>query len=68
MVFLVYYICLIGGEKLADRRIASPIVAMWIPNVIFGVFAALLLHRTTREQSTVDFSRFNPLRLIYRAQ
>ena len=27
LVFVVYYICLIGGEKLADRRIVSP--AAW---------------------------------------
>jgi lipopolysaccharide export system permease protein len=60
-VFLVYYICLIGGEKLADRRILSPVIAMWVPNVIFGIVAGILIRRTTLEQGAVRFrflSRF----------
>jgi len=34
--FMVYYLLLIGGEQLADRRIVSPILAMWLPNMILG--------------------------------
>jgi lipopolysaccharide export system permease protein len=34
--FVVYYVFLIGGEELADRRFVSPAVAMWAANVIVG--------------------------------
>ena len=67
LVFLVFYVCLIGGEKLADRRLVSPVIAMWIPNILFGVLAAWLIRRTTLEQSAIDFNRFNPIRLLKRA-
>jgi lipopolysaccharide export system permease protein len=34
--FVVYYLLLIGGEQLADRRIVSPFLAMWFPNILLG--------------------------------
>jgi lipopolysaccharide export system permease protein len=53
LVFLVYYICLIGGEKLADRQFVSPMVAMWLPNVIFGAGSILLIRMASAEHSWV---------------
>ncbi|NNK49007.1 MAG: YjgP/YjgQ family permease [Gemmatimonadetes bacterium] len=35
-VFCLYYVALIGGEKLADRQFLSPALAMWSPNILFG--------------------------------
>jgi lipopolysaccharide export system permease protein len=35
-VFCLYYVALIGGEKLADRQLLSPALAMWSPNILFG--------------------------------
>jgi lipopolysaccharide export system permease protein len=64
LVFLVYYVCLIGGEKLADRRYVSPVIAMWVPNVIFGVAALLLIRKASQEQSGIHWNRFNPRRLF----
>lgn len=32
--FLIYWIFLLGGEKLADRQIVSPQVGMWSANVV----------------------------------
>lgn len=40
--FVLYWVCLIGGENLADRLIVSPAVAMWISNVIIGAFGIFL--------------------------
>ncbi|MGD8394650.1 MAG: LptF/LptG family permease [Candidatus Eiseniibacteriota bacterium] len=34
--FIFYYICLIGGEQLADRSFLPPWLAMWIANVVIG--------------------------------
>jgi lipopolysaccharide export system permease protein len=36
-VFTVYYVGLIGGEDLGDGLILSPFIAMWTPNIIFGI-------------------------------
>ncbi|MCK5407389.1 MAG: LptF/LptG family permease, partial [Candidatus Krumholzibacteria bacterium] len=55
LFFLVYYICLIGGEKLADRGFVNPIVAMWSPNAVFFVMAFLLLRAAARERSITEW-------------
>jgi lipopolysaccharide export system permease protein len=44
--FLLYWVFLIGGERLADRNIVSPAGAMWIGNIILiivgaGLYAAV---------------------------
>jgi lipopolysaccharide export system permease protein len=54
--FVVYYICLIGGEKLADRGIVGPTITMWSPNVIFGVIALLLLRNAAKERSMTEWN------------
>ena len=34
--FLFYYLCLVGGEELANRLLLPPWIAMWLPNVALG--------------------------------
>jgi len=41
--FLLYWVFLIGGEKLADRNIVSPAIAMWMGNVVIATVGAVLL-------------------------
>jgi len=43
IIIIFYYICLTGGENLADRMVLSPFWAMWTPNVILIVFGLYLL-------------------------
>ena len=40
--FIVYYLFLIAGEQLADRRFVSPMLAMWFPNLLFGLVGTYL--------------------------
>jgi len=47
-VFTVYYIGLIVGEDLGDRLIVNPAIAMWLPNLIFGVLGLEGLRRMAR--------------------
>ncbi len=47
-VFSLYYVSLIGGEELADRRFLSPFWAMWAPNALFGTIGVLALFRQRR--------------------
>jgi lipopolysaccharide export system permease protein len=44
--FLFYYVCLIGGEQLADRSILPPALAMWIANGVLGTAGLILTLRT----------------------
>ncbi len=53
--FLIYWACLIGGEKLADRDLVSPLIGMWIANIIFGVFGVFLTIRFARETRVIDW-------------
>lgn len=46
--FLVYWLFLIGGEKLADRGFVSPWLAMWSPNLLLGALALLWVTRMSR--------------------
>jgi lipopolysaccharide export system permease protein len=66
LVFLVYYVCLIGGEKLADREFVSPLMAMWGPNVLFGAAAVLLIRSATLEQNVVRLRLVDILKAIRR--
>jgi len=68
LVFVVYYICLIGGEKLADRQFLNPVIAMWVPNVLFGIAAAFLIRSATREQSVTQWRWVNPVKFLKRAK
>ncbi len=52
--FLVYYVCLIGGEKLADRGFTSPFLAMWSPNIVFGALAVVLIRKAASEQALFE--------------
>lgn len=47
LFFLLYWISLIGGEKLADRGIVTPFVGMWIANILIGIFGIYLMFRSS---------------------
>lgn len=64
--FLLYWACLIGGEKLADRGLLEPWIGMWIANIGLGILGLYLTIRTARENPTIDwsvFTRWIPKRL-----
>ncbi len=42
LFFVFYYLCLAGGEELADRRLLSPWIAMWTPNIVIGAVGLVL--------------------------
>ncbi|HTY36694.1 MAG TPA: LptF/LptG family permease [Bacteroidota bacterium] len=61
--FLLYWACLIGGEKLADRGFIDPWFGMWIANILIGIMGLYLTIRTARENLIIDWSflkRFVP--------
>jgi lipopolysaccharide export system permease protein len=40
--FVFYYIFLLGGEQLADRRLLPPGIAVWMPNIVLGIVGLVL--------------------------
>jgi len=52
VIFFVYWIGLLGGESLADRRVADPAVTMWLANVIFLSAGLFLLSRMGHSSGT----------------
>lgn len=43
--FVFYYLCLIGGEQLADRLVLPTWLAMWFPNLLLGAIGAVFLRQ-----------------------
>jgi len=39
--FLFYYLCLVGGEELANRLLLPPWLAMWLPNLVLGTWGLM---------------------------
>jgi lipopolysaccharide export system permease protein len=39
--FLFYYLCLIGGEELANRLLLPPWLSMWLANLVLGVWGVI---------------------------
>jgi len=58
LFFVVYYLFLMGGEKLADRGFVPPALAMWAANVVIGALGIYLVVRSTRESGFVRLPRF----------
>jgi lipopolysaccharide export system permease protein len=50
--FLFYYICLIGGEQLADRALLPPWLAMWIADAVLGVLGVIFMLRAIESSPT----------------
>ncbi len=48
-VYLVYYLCLVGGEKVADRGLVDPALAMWSGNLLLTAVGVVLFVRSVRE-------------------
>lgn len=51
-VYAVFYVGLTAGESLADRQLVSPVVAMWSPNLILLLLAAIGLLSVHRESGS----------------
>jgi lipopolysaccharide export system permease protein len=62
VIFSIYWTGLIGGEILADRRIAGPAVTMWMANVVFFTVGIVLVSRMARAGSTVRGGMLDDLR------
>ena len=53
--FLIYWASLIGGEELADNRIISPFLSMWMANIIVGAGGIYLVIHSIRESTIINW-------------
>ncbi len=51
--FILYWACLIAGEKLADRAIISPWFGMWLGNIIVGILGIILTLKVNNENLSI---------------
>jgi len=65
-IFSVYWVGLILGESLAERRVASPAVTMWMTNVIFLVVALVMLAEMGRAGGTARGGGFEGIGSLFR--
>lgn len=64
--FLIYWVGLILGEDLADRRLFTPMLAMWLPNVLIGVAGFLLTWRAVKESSFIKWEKIKQLKFMFK--
>ena len=62
--FVIFWVCLIGGENLADRLIISPELAMWAPNIIIGAFGVFITIAMIRDRFSGDSKFFRVIRKV----
>jgi lipopolysaccharide export system permease protein len=55
---VLYWACLIGGEKLADRDIVEPWLGMWAANILIGIAGIYLTIRSAKETLLINWSLF----------
>jgi len=59
--FLLFWIFLIGGEDLADRKIMPPALAMWAPNIIVGTAGLYLTWKAVKETAFINWDRLSAI-------
>jgi lipopolysaccharide export system permease protein len=52
VLFFIYWVGLLSGEALADRRVADPAVTMWLGNIIMLIVGLVLASRMGRSIGT----------------
>ncbi len=53
--FVLYWACLIGGEKLSDRDILEPWLGMWAANILIGITGVYLTVRSAKETLLINW-------------
>jgi len=49
LFYVFNWVSLIGGEKLADRGIISPVLSMWGGDILVGIAGIILMIRVNNE-------------------
>ncbi|MBL7990953.1 MAG: LptF/LptG family permease [Candidatus Kapabacteria bacterium] len=55
--YVIYWIFLMTGERLADRGLMPPWLAMWLADIVLGTFGLFLMWRVSRDLPLLDMTR-----------
>jgi len=55
--YVIYWIFLMTGERLADRGMMPPWLAMWLADIVLGAFGLFLMWRVSRDLPLLDMTR-----------
>ena len=56
LFFIIYWAFLVLGENFSDKNKLNPIIAMWTPNVLIGLFSYYLYLLYTRDNKTLKLN------------
>lgn len=62
--FVVYWVFLMGGEKIADKLIVPPSLAMWSPNIVVGAAGIFVTWKMSQDNYTGHRFWHKPMRWI----
>ena len=60
-IFGIYYVGLIGGETLAGKGYMTPLLSMWLTNILFGAMGIAGFLLLGRERGTSRGGAFGEL-------
>ncbi len=66
--FILYWVFLIGGEDLADRKYMTPFLAMWTPNIIVGIGGLVLVWRAVKETKFINWGRLTAFFKLFKGR
>ncbi len=49
IIIFLYYFLLARGITFANKRVFTPAICMWTPNILFGIIGIWLVYRTSRK-------------------
>lgn len=55
--YVIYWIFLMTGERLADRGLMPPWLSMWLADIVLGAFGLFLMWRVSRDLPLLDTTR-----------
>ena len=61
LFFIIYWVFLIAGEQFADRGSISPMLSMWLPNIVLSIFGGYLIYINSRDRKKINFEIFSLL-------
>ena len=64
--FLLYWVCMIRGEVMADHNDLEPWIAMWGPNILVGLGGLFLVIRMVQENYLNNISLFQKILGLFR--
>jgi lipopolysaccharide export system permease protein len=64
MAFLVYYLLLSAGLVFSEAGNLTPVIGMWMPNLVMGGLGVFMLYKTANDRPVEALNKLNRLLVI----